>query len=51
MMPTYVFYNDLGLLNSLKAFIIPALLGQGLKAQIFMVGTPAIIIESFNAFA
>lgn len=37
MMPTYVFYNDLGLLNSLKAFIIPALLGQGLKAQIFIL--------------
>lgn len=37
MMPTYVFYNDIGLLNSLKAFIIPALLGQGLKAQIFIL--------------
>lgn len=37
MMPTYVFYSDLGLLNSLKAFIIPALLGQGLKAQIFIL--------------
>lgn len=37
MMPTYVFYTDLGLINSLKAFIVPALLGQGLKAQIFIL--------------
>lgn len=37
MMPTYVLYSDLGLLNSLKAFIIPALLGQGLKSPIFIL--------------
>lgn len=37
MMPTYVFYTDLGIINSLKAFIIPALLGQGLKSQIFIL--------------
>lgn len=37
MMPTYVFYTDLGFIGSLKAFIIPAILGQGLKAQIFIL--------------
>lgn len=37
MMPTYVFYTDLGITNSLKAFIIPAVLGQGLKSQIFIL--------------
>ncbi len=37
MMPTYVFYTDLGIINSLKAFVIPAILGQGLKAQIFIL--------------
>ncbi|HIY58182.1 MAG TPA: carbohydrate ABC transporter permease [Candidatus Tetragenococcus pullicola] len=37
MMPTYVLYNDLGLLGSLKAFIIPALLGQGIKSTIFVL--------------
>lgn len=37
MMPTYVFYTDLGILNSLKAFIIPAIFGQGLKSQIFIL--------------
>lgn len=36
MMPTYVLYNDLGLLGSLKAFVIPALLGQGIKSPIFI---------------
>lgn len=36
MMPTYVLYNDLGFLGSLKAFIIPAILGQGIKSQIFI---------------
>lgn len=37
MMPTYVFYTDIGIINSLKAFIIPAVLGQGLKSQIFIL--------------
>jgi multiple sugar transport system permease protein len=37
MMPTYVFYTNLGLINSLKAFIVPALLGQGIKSQIFIL--------------
>lgn len=37
MMPTYVFYTDLKIINSISAFIVPALLGQGLKAQIFIL--------------
>lgn len=37
MMPTYVLYNDLGLLGSLNSFIIPAALGQGLKSTIFVL--------------
>lgn len=37
MMPTYVLYNDLGLLGSLNSFIIPAALGQGIKSTIFVL--------------
>lgn len=53
MMPTYVFYTNLGLINSLKAFIVPALLGQGLKSQIFILifynffrQIPKVLIEA-----
>lgn len=53
MMPTYVFYTDLGLINSLKAFIVPALLGQGLKSQIYILiffnffrQIPKVLIEA-----
>ena len=53
MMPTYVFYTELGLINSLKAFIVPALLGQGLKSQIFILifynffrQIPKVLIEA-----
>lgn len=53
MMPTYVFYTQVGLVNSLKAFIIPALLGQGLKSQIFILifynffrQVPKVLIEA-----
>lgn len=53
MMPTYVFYTEIGIVNSLKAFIIPALLGQGLKAQIFILifynffrQVPKVLIEA-----
>lgn len=37
MMPNYVWYSDLKILNSLNAFILPAALGQGLKSQIFIL--------------
>lgn len=37
MMPTYVMYTQLHLLGSMKAFIIPALFGQGFKSAIFIL--------------
>lgn len=37
MMPNYLLYNDLGILDSLKAFLLPALLGQGLKSQLYIL--------------
>lgn len=37
MMPTYVLFTDLKLIGHLSAFNIPALLGQGIKAQIFIL--------------
>lgn len=37
MMPTYVLYTNLKLIGSLNAFNFPALLGQGLNAQIFIL--------------
>ena len=37
MIPTYILYRDYGLLGSLKTFIYPALLGQGLKSAIFIL--------------
>ena len=53
MMPTYVFYTKAGLVNSLKAFVVPALFGQGLKAQIFILifynffrQVPKVLIEA-----
>ena len=37
MMPNYLLYNDLGILNSIKAFLLPALLGQGIKSQLYIL--------------
>lgn len=37
MMPNYVWFSDLKILNSLKAFIYPAMFGQGIKSQIFIL--------------
>lgn len=37
MMPNYLLYNDLKILDSLKAFVLPALLGQGIKAQLYIL--------------
>lgn len=37
MMPTYVLFTDLKLIGTLHAFSLPALLGQGVKAQIFIL--------------
>lgn len=53
MMPTYVFYTNIGIINSLKAFIVPALLGQGIKSQIYILvfyqffkQVPQVLIEA-----
>lgn len=37
MMPNYLLYNDLNILDSIKAFLLPALLGQGIKAQLYIL--------------
>jgi multiple sugar transport system permease protein len=37
MIPTYMMYDMLGLIGSIKAFIVPALLGQGFKSAIFIL--------------
>lgn len=37
MMPTYVLFNNMKLVGKLESFIIPALFGQGLNAQIFIL--------------
>ncbi|GHU91295.1 ABC transporter permease [Clostridia bacterium] len=37
MIPTYIMYSGMGFIGSLKAFIIPALLGQGFKSAIFIL--------------
>lgn len=53
MMPTYVLYNDMKLVGTLKSFILPALLGQGLNAPIFILiyyqffkQVPRVLIEA-----
>jgi multiple sugar transport system permease protein len=53
MMPTYVLFHDLKLTNTLWAFIIPSLFGQGLNAPIFILifyqffkQVPKVLIEA-----
>ncbi|HWT73225.1 MAG TPA: carbohydrate ABC transporter permease [Mobilitalea sp.] len=53
MMPTYVLYSDMKLVGTLWAFILPALLGQGLNAPIFILifyqffkQVPKVLIEA-----
>jgi multiple sugar transport system permease protein len=55
MMPTYVLFTDLKLVGNLSSFILPALLGQGLNAQIFILifyqffkMVPKVLIEAAN---
>lgn len=43
MIPTYLLYKDWGLLGDIRAFLYPALLGQGFKSTIF-------ILLFYNAF-
>ncbi len=37
MMPNYLLYNDLKILDSINAFLLPAFLGQGIKAQLYIL--------------
>lgn len=37
MIPRYVFFNELGVLGSILAFLLPALFGQGLNSAIFIL--------------
>ncbi len=53
MISTYVLYSDMGLLGTLWSFVIPALLGQGLNAPIFILifwqffrQVPKVLIEA-----
>jgi len=53
MIPTYVMYSNMGILGTLWAFILPALLGQGINAPIFILifyqffkQVPKVLIEA-----
>ncbi len=53
MIPTYVLYNKIGILETIWAFILPALLGQGFNAPIFILifyqffrQIPKVLIEA-----
>ena len=37
MIPTYVLYNDMGILGTLWTFILPALFGNGINSAIFIL--------------
>ena len=37
MIPTYVLYNNMGILGTILTFVIPALFGNGLNAPIFIL--------------
>ncbi len=37
MIPTYVLYNNMGILGTLWAFVLPAVLGNGINAPIFIL--------------
>lgn len=53
MIPTYVLYNDTGILGTIWAFVLPALFGNGLNAPIFILifyqffrQVPKVLIEA-----
>ena len=53
MIPTYVLYNDTGILGTLWAFVLPALFGNGLNSPIFILifyqffkQVPKVLIEA-----
>ncbi len=37
MIPTYVLYNDMGILGTIWTFVLPALLGNGINSAIFIL--------------
>lgn len=53
MIPTYVLYNDTGILGTIWAFVLPAIFGNGLNAPIFILifyqffkQVPKVLIEA-----
>jgi multiple sugar transport system permease protein len=53
MISTYVLYSNMGILGTLWAFVVPALLGQGINAPIFILifwqffrQVPKVLIEA-----
>lgn len=53
MIPTYSLYNDMGILGTLWAFVLPACLGMGINAPIFILifwqffrQIPKVLIEA-----
>ncbi len=53
MIPTYVLYSKLGILNTIWAFILPSMVGQGINAPIFILifwqffrQIPKVLIEA-----
>ena len=53
MIPTYVLYNNIKILGSLWAFVVPAALAQGINASIFILifyqffkQVPKVLIEA-----
>lgn len=53
MISSYVLYSNMGILNTLWAFVLPALLGQGINAPIFILifwqffrQVPKVLIEA-----
>ncbi len=53
MIPTYVLYSKIGILNTLWSFVLPSLLGMGINAPIFILifwqffrQVPKVLIEA-----
>lgn len=46
MVPRYVLYNDLGLLDTVWASYLPAVLGQGMKSAIFIL----LVFQACNSY-
>ncbi len=53
MIPTYVLYSEMGILGTLWSFILPAILGQGINSQIYILifyyffkQIPKVLIEA-----